>query len=105
MQPLSPESKIGSSALNLHFINCTDCHLLGVDVCVIVCVCGDGVSVEGESNTRGKDRRKEQGKERKEIKHCLSPKLCVINVKLLPLSPPLLPVPLSQTASTFDRSS
>lgn len=49
---------------------------------------------------------KEQGKKKKnEIKHCLSPELCVINVKLLSLSPPLLPAPLSQSASTLDRSS
>jgi len=29
-KPSSPESKTGSSAFNLHFISCTDCHLLGV---------------------------------------------------------------------------
>jgi len=67
----SPGSKIGSSALNLHFISSTDGDLLG-------CVCGviTGLGgVEGgteEVDAEGKEQQKER--EKKE-ESCLSPKL------------------------------
>lgn len=67
-------------------------------------MCGDWVRVERDGEGRGR-REKAGEKKENEIKHCLSPELCVINVKLLSLSPPLLPAPLSQSASTLDRSS
>lgn len=112
-QPLSQESEIVSSALNLHFISCTDCHLPNVCVRECVCVreraCGwvrVGAHWGSVKKNRGKNEAGGKSKEeRKRNKNCLSPKLCVINVKLLSLSPPLLLAPLSQTASTHDRSS
>lgn len=60
-------------------------------VCVSVCVFTGAVQKRTDKK-RQKERAKRRGKE---IKNCLSPKLCVINVKLLSLSPPLLLAPLS----------
>lgn len=97
-QPLSQESEIVSSALNLHFISCTDCHLpnacvwgcVHVHVCGCVCLCSLG---QCEKEQRKKEAGGKSKEERKRNKNCLSPKLCVINVKLLSLSPPLLLAP------------